>query len=107
VKPALHQDITYWAPGTEDQFGGKSYLAPAVIKGRWQDKVENIITHDGQDAVSKAQIFTEAPVLPTGFLVLGVATESDPTGVMGAEEIRIIGSSPNLSNLQRLYTAYI
>jgi hypothetical protein len=100
-------DITYWAPGTQNKFGGQTYGAPVVIKGRWEGKVENIIDANGQDAVSRAKILTESDVLPTGYLFQGVSIESDPTDVMGAYEIRIIGISPNLSNLQKLVTAYI
>jgi hypothetical protein len=100
-------DITYWAPGTTNKFGGLSYGAPVVIKGRWENKVENIIDHNGQDAVSRAQILTESDVLPTGYLLLGISVETEPTEIMGAQEIRIIGTSPNLSNMQKLTTAYI
>lgn len=104
---ALNQIVTYWAPGDENQFGGKTYLAPVEIKARWEDKVENIIDRNGQDAVSRAKIMTEVPVEATGFLYPEPSNAVDPTAVAGAWEIRIVGSVPNLSNLQRLYAAYI
>jgi hypothetical protein len=104
---SLRQDITYWAPGAENQFGGKVYSAPVVIKGRWEDKVENIIDDKGQDTVSKSRIYTQTEVKTTGFLLNGVSAVADPTEVADAQEIRTIGSTPNLSSLARLYTAWI
>lgn len=100
-------DITYWPPGTDNQFGGRVYGSPVAIKGRWENKVENIINMQGQDTVSRAKIMTETILEPMGYLLLGISTEVDPTEVMGAVEIQIVGSSPNLSNLQKLYTGYI
>lgn len=105
----LNDQITYWAPVAESQFGGKSYLTPVVLRGFWRNKFDNVINKAGQEIVSRAQVSFEDQVIDTGYLYHGVLDTlvTDPTTVDGAVEIRIVADSPNLASLQRLYTAYI
>lgn len=105
--PTLAQEITYWAPGPEDRFGGKSYSSPIKVRGRWEDRTENVITPNGQTITSRSRVFVDRAIIATGFLAPGVFEGGNPLEIVEAQEIRVVGSVPNLSNLARLYTAYI
>lgn len=107
MKPALNQNVTYWAPVSENQFGGKVYSAPRIIKARWEQKVENVTSQTGQNITSRARIYTQDEVKPEGYVYLGETDVPDPTLVSEAWELRLVGSTPSISNLQRLYTAWV
>lgn len=107
MRPTLPQTITYWAPASEDRFGGKTYSAPIPLRGRWEDRAEQLRDDKGQPIVSKSRVYVDTPVLPAGYLKQGEDTAVDPTQVEGAEEIRVIASVPDLRNLSRLHVAYI
>ncbi len=92
----LRQDVTYWSPGTNDGFGGVTFGAPVVQKGRWEDKVELFRDQSGNEVISTATVYLTSSVENRGYLFEGTSTGSDPTAVVGAREIRAFRKIPNL-----------
>jgi hypothetical protein len=107
MRPVLREKVTYWAPGTENQFGGRSYSMPVIIDARWEDKMENIVSPTGEQLVARSKVYAEQEMHPSGYVYRGEVSIINPTTVLGAEEIRVVGSSPDLQNLSRLWTAFI
>lgn len=103
----MKDPITYWTPGVENQFGGPVYGAPLVLVGAWYDRIENVVSPEGQELVSKARCMLKMQVAWKGYLFQGISAASDPTTVNGSQLIRIVTSVPNLSDLSRLYIAYL
>lgn len=93
----LKQTITYWAPGAPDGFGGKAYNAPTNIKGRWEDRVQNIMDNSGQETVSNATVYLSSDVAVHGYLFNGNSTASSPVGLSGAYEIKRVDKTPTLN----------
>ena len=92
----LKQNITYWSPGVPDGYGGKTWGTPTTIKGRWEDRTEFIIDSQGRQIASLAVVFLVSDVELEGYLYNGTSTESDPTTVSGAREIRSFSKIPTL-----------
>jgi len=104
----LNQDITYWAPAAENQFGVKSHLAPILIKGRWEDKNEEFTVPGGETITSRAVVMAERALLIDGFLAKGDHTsQAEPTAVAEAEEIRHFESSPDLRSVTSVNKAVL
>lgn len=105
----MKQEITYWAPGTSDGFGGKGYLSPVLLQGRWEDKTENVLTPKGDTIISRSRIFLSQSVAVGGMIALGDQTAFLSPGLSSSQawEIRVVGKVPDLRSLRTLYTAYI
>jgi hypothetical protein len=103
----LKQTITYWAPTGETQFGGKTFAAPVAIKGRWEDKLENIVDSFGREYVTKSRVYTSQALELTGYIYLGTSVAADPRGVEGAAEVRTVTSVPSISALRKLYVNFV
>jgi hypothetical protein len=55
------QDITYWA-ATPNGFGGNTFAAPVIVKGRWEDKQIMFFAPNKEEIQSKAVAYLEADV---------------------------------------------
>jgi hypothetical protein len=96
-----HQDLTYWAPLGEDRYGRKTFSAPGIIKGRWEDKAEEFTATGGQSVVSKAVAAVDRDLAVGGYLALGNHLAlADPELLTGvAQEIRVFQRAPDLRNV--------
>lgn len=103
----MRQQATYWAPGPADAFGKQSFAAPVPILCRWQDQAVLFTSAEGKEEVSSAVVYPALPVLVQGYLLLGVSVAADPRNVLGAREIRQVGSSPNLTQTVTLNKAFL
>lgn len=102
---SMPQIATYWPPGANDGFGGRAVGEPVVMSCRWQDDAQLFRTPEGREAVSRAVVYTAAPVLLGGFLLLGMhLSDVLPPG---AEEIRQVGVSPSLDGAEALHKAWL
>lgn len=102
----LRQDLTYWGPGALNKYGQQDSIAPVLIKGRWQDKIQQVATMSGEEVTSKAEVFVDRDVAVSGFLALGDHTNS-PTPTEGALEIQNFSLIPDLRNLGSERKAYL
>lgn len=105
----MRQDATYWAPGTNDGFGNRTFaIAPVLIKCRWQDVAKLFRSATGEERTSVAIVYVDRVLEVGGYLVRGNMTqEADPTTVEGAHEVRQLGSSPNLRATQELLKVWL
>lgn len=102
----LRQDITYWGPGVQNLYGQAAPAAPILIKGRWQDKIQQVVSMSGEEVTSSAEVYVDREVAISGFLVLGDQTDQ-PTPTDDAREIRNYSSMPDLRTLGAERKAYL
>lgn len=83
------QELTYWAPATENDFGEEAFAPPEVISGRWENRQDNVVSASGEEIVSKAFAYVDATLAVEGYLALGNHVgQANPTLVSGAEQIK-------------------
>lgn len=64
------QDAVYWAPGTDNGFGEKTWTV-TQIKVRWEGGSDTIINKYGKEVVSSAKVMVQQELNVDGFLYLG------------------------------------
>ena len=84
----LTQTATYWAPSSNDGFGGISYSAPTTLLVRWQDETDNFQDTEGEEFISDAVIYTSTELQENGWLYLGTSAQANPQNQAGAHRIR-------------------
>lgn len=84
----LNDDVTYWAPGTPDGYGGYAYAAPVKLKGRWEDRQDLFLDDRGEERKAEGVVYVDRDVETEGYLFLGKSSATDPTTVAGAREVR-------------------
>ena len=102
----LLQDITYWGPDEANEFGQPGSADPVLIRGRWQDKVQQVLNSTGQEVTSSAEVYVDRDVAVSGFLALGDHTDS-ATPTDDAREIQNYSTVPDLRNLGSQRKAYL
>lgn len=101
----MEQTVTYWAPATNNGFGGKNVALPRQIKARWQDTQSLQRSADGSVVVCNATVYVAEVVEIGGYLYLGETTGT-PVEV-GAQEIKNVGRSPSLSAKEELVKVWL
>ncbi len=77
---AFNQEVTYWAQTAIDSLGTRTFDTPEVVKARWEDRNDLVITLDGEQVPSKSVIYTKETFVLGGYLALGdYSTTVDPT----------------------------
>jgi hypothetical protein len=98
------QDLTYWAPGANDGYGGISLGEPTSLKGRWEDRQDEYLDADRQLQLSRALVFLPQSAIEEvqvgGYLYNGSSDEEDPTVLVGAYIIRQVLITPDLRNVR-------
>lgn len=104
----MRQDITYWAPTGENEYGAPAYGAPVLLRGRWEDSTQQFRTPQGDEAVSKAIIWVPQDVTIDGYLARGDHLAfATPDLVNGAEQVRQFVKIPDLRNASSERRAYV
>lgn len=109
IRRNLNQDITYWPPENGSQtndFGHATFDGGILIKGRWEDRVQNIRKPNGDEVVSMAEVMVDTDVEVDGYLALGDYTSQD-TPTEGAREIQDVRKTPDLRNLATEIRAFL
>jgi len=94
------QTAVYWGTPVADGYGGKDFADPVEISCRWENTTEKIMNSNGEEVVSRAQVFTTQDVDELGYLFLGdlddlnSAEEADPMSADGAYEIKRFDKTP-------------
>ena len=84
-------DITHWAYTGMDGYGAAAFLPPRLVKGRWEDRAEQIPQEDGLMVVSRSVVWLQQDFdYNVGdFLAYGDFTASgDPINLEDAYRIR-------------------
>lgn len=108
VNRNLRQDITYWPPsdGTTDDFGHPIHTAGVLLKGRWEDKVQQIRRPNGDEVVSMSEVYVNQEVDIAGYLAKGDfegVTDVDTS----AKEIQQVLTIPDMRNIMTQYRAFL
>lgn len=89
------EKATYWAPATANGYGGTSFATPVTLLVRWQDKRERLITPEGKEFISNAEVYCDQDLSRNGWLFRGVSTDASPPS--GAYRIEMFNRSQNPS----------
>lgn len=104
----MNQQVTYWAPAGENEYGGSTFGAPILLMGRWEERAEQYRTPSGDDSVSRAVVKVNRTVVIDGYLALGSHTAfATPDFVAGAEQIQQVSIIPDLRNASNEVRAYL
>lgn len=106
-KRTLKQQATYFAPGSNDGFGGVSVDTGTLVDVRWQDRNVLFRSNENREETSTAIVYMSVATEPKGWLVLGDETGNDPKLIDGAFEIRQVQKSPDLSNSYIVYKVFL
>lgn len=91
------QDITVWQPGVNDGFGGFTFPAPTLIKGRWEDKQELFRDAKGEEVLSEAIVYVDTDIVVGTYIAEGDQTATaDPTTLQDAHQVRQFMKIPDL-----------
>lgn len=99
------QDITWWAV-TPDGYGGFTFGAPSVVKGRWEEKTELFIDNAGVERRSRAIVYLAVQVSPEDYLYLGSSAATNPT-TLAAWQVKRSDKTPDLRSATNLNKAYL
>jgi hypothetical protein len=73
----LKQDVTHWPVTGTDGYGGFTFGAPVLLKGRWEDKQELFINQDSETVLSQAIAYFNTDLESGDYLALGDFAEID------------------------------
>lgn len=83
------QTITYWAPGSVDEFGDTTVATPVTMKGKWEERAELFLGPDGEEKRGNTVVYLDSDVVNGGFLAQGDQTaQADPLQVSGSIKIK-------------------
>lgn len=102
----LNQEVTYWAPGAQNEFGHAQASAPIKIRARWEEKTQQVLKPNGEEVTSGTEVIVDRDLAIAGFLMLGDQT-GQATPPAGAREIQNFTSQPDLRNLESLRKAFL
>lgn len=106
----LKQDGTYWAPHATtpyDEYGDQSWVTPAEIKCRWEDRNEVFLDTKGEQRHSKVWVWSTTSMAVDGYLFLGTSSTANPETVSGADKILRVEAVPDVKNRMTLYKAWL
>lgn len=67
----LRHDVTHWRVTGSDGFGGSTFATPVLLKGRWEDKVEQFRNSLNEEVVSHSIVYLLTDVETGDYLALG------------------------------------
>lgn len=102
----LNQELTYWAPTAPNRYGQPGFAPPQLIKGRWQVSNQQVRKANGEEIVSRAEVFVDRDLENGGMLAEGDHL-SEATPIEGAQEIQDFRITPDLRNLGSERRAYL
>jgi len=103
----LNQVLTYWAPAGTDRFGAETFATPILIKGRWEDRTEQVRTPSGDEITSRSVVFVDRPLAIGGYLAKEDMTVTNDPTIAGALEIQSWAEVPDLRNVTAERRAYL
>lgn len=92
----LPQTATHWAVNGITGTGQPQFDAPVQLKCRWEQRNDYVINDDGHEVLSRARIFLGVDVVVGDYLYLGVSTQADPRGLVGAFKVLQFRKTPGL-----------
>lgn len=93
----LQQTATLWTYNGVDNAGDPSFATPVQITVRWEDRTAEFIDARGEKTVSRSVVYLSQDVVSGDYMALGTDATSDPTGVVGAFEVRDFRKIPSIN----------
>lgn len=122
----LNQTCVYWSPLFPDGYGGYSHFAPSEtntgtgtatadvsaeeLACRWDEKMETVLSPQGEEVLSRAQVSLAGAVEEGGYLFYGIAEEApvDPSlGNNAAYKIIQVVKTPSIDAEDSIWVAYL
>lgn len=101
-------EITYWGTPTPDGYGGLAFAAPILIKGRWEERAEQVMSPTGELITSKVVAYVLQDLQMGGFLALGDLTDvTNPDADDDSYAIRAWAKIPSLRRMEYERRAYL
>lgn len=102
----LREKVTHWT-ATPDGFGGNTFGSPVVLDGRWEEG--NVLTtnDEGQEIVSRAQVYLSADVSIGDYIFQGESTATDPTLLKTAHRVVDFRKTTDLRNIGVVRKAFL
>jgi hypothetical protein len=100
---SLNQVAVYWAPGTSDGYGDRTFTVGTEIACRWEDRQDEFVDPYGDKKISRAVVYVAQDLAVGGHLYLGTladlssSQDDDPFAVPAAWEIRGWEKIPKLN----------
>lgn len=92
-----NQIITYWSEDVIDGFGNRTFKAPVILQGRWEERTDLEIAFEGEVKPSKAVVYLQSDIVLGGFLALGDQTATaDPNSLDAAFIIKSFTKMPSV-----------
>ncbi len=109
------QTMLYWRKTGSDTYGKPTYVSPAILSIRWEDKQQEIITTDGRKVLSKGYILLGTPLAVGSLVFLGLMTDwlamptypAIPTVNQGGREVILVKTTPDIKAQSYIYEAYL
>ena len=100
--------LTWWEyTGQNTETGGYNFNAPVEVKGHWEQHTKNMHEGTHRAQVSQSVAFVDRIMHEQDYLALGSHSESDPTQVPAAFQIREFTRMTSISSLHVQYKAYL
>lgn len=94
----LRDDITYWSLGSTNAQGFIGFSAPILLKGRWEDRREQVVDDKGEEITTDSVAYLPQKVDVDGYLHQGdKRSVADPTTLPQARRIAAFRSIPPVS----------
>lgn len=124
----LNQTCTYWSPLFPDGYGGYRFSAPSEtntgtgtetatadvsaeeLACRWDEKMETVLSPQGEEVLSRAQVSLAQAVEEGGYLFAGAKVDAptDPSlGSNGAYKIIQVVKTPSVDAEDFIWVAYL
>lgn len=101
---SLPEVVTIWNEIANDGFGNITYSTPVTVDARIAFKTTKTTDSNGDDFISQSVAYVESDVAQIGSQVLfGTSVSADPDS--GANDVRLISSTPSGTNLRKLWFA--
>ena len=105
------QYAVYWEKTGTDRYNQATYVAPKELEVRWEDRIQEFVTPDGEQALATSVVYVGENLVLGGFLWEGrlddITNPTVPSANPGAREIRRFDKLPKLNNREVLRTAYL
>lgn len=107
LRQLLKATATYWANAGFDEHTDPTFSDPVTMRARFEAKTELFIDRNGEQAHSRAIVYTDTAVATGGYLYHGTSIETNPETVTGADQIRCVEEVPDIKHRVSLYKVYL
>ena len=98
-KRRMIHTATLWESSGVDSAGDDTWGSPRQISVRWEDSSEKFF-NNGEEEEAKAKVYVGEDLIVGDFLFFGTSATADPTGLIGAYQIKRWVKTPTVAGRQ-------